>query len=61
MLNNELISQGQRNGPACCDEEGNLVQDSKYQETFVHFLTEIKQERPDIISEDLNVWEDYGI
>ena len=23
-LNNEFIRQGQRNGPVCCDEEGNL-------------------------------------
>ena len=27
-LNDELIRKGQRNGPACCDEEGNLAQAS---------------------------------
>ena len=54
-LNNNFIRQGQRNGPVFCDEEGNLAQASQYQETFVHFLTEIQQERPDIISEDVNV------
>ena len=26
-LNNELIRQGQINGPACCADEGNLAQD----------------------------------
>ena len=60
-LNGELIRQGQRNGPACCYEGGKLAQASHYQETFVHFLTEIQQERPDIISEDVNVGEDYGM
>ena len=38
-FNNELIMQGQINGPAICDEEGNMAQDSQYQETFVNFLT----------------------
>ena len=38
-----------------------MAQDSQYQETFVHFLTEIPQERTDIILQDVNVWEDYGI
>ena len=38
-LNGELIRQGQRNGPACCDEEVNLAQASQYQETLVSFLT----------------------
>ena len=37
-LNGELIRQGQRNGPACCDEEGNLAQASQYQETFFSFF-----------------------
>ena len=55
-FNNELTRQGQRNGPACCHEEGNLAQASQYQEKFVHFLTEIQQERPDVILEDVNVW-----
>ena len=41
MLNNEFIRQGHRNCTACYDEKGNLDQASKYQETFVHFLTEI--------------------
>ena len=60
-LNYWLIRQGQRNGPACCDEEVNLAQASQYQETLVNFLTEIQQERPNIILEDVNVGEDYGI
>ena len=38
-----------------------MTQDSQYQETFVYFLTEIKQERLDIILEDVNVGEDYCI
>ena len=54
-MNDELIIQGQRNGPVCCYEEGNLAQDSYYQDNFAHFLTEIQQERPDIITEDANV------
>ena len=41
ILNDELIRQGQINSRACCDEEGNLDQASHYQETFVHFLTEV--------------------
>ena len=53
-LNDEFIRQGQRNGTACCDEEGNFDQASQYQETFVRFLTEIQQEHPDIILEDVN-------
>ena len=60
-LNDELIRQGHRNGPACCDEEGNFAQSSKYQEMFFHFLLEIHQERLDIITEDVNVGDDYGI
>ena len=54
MLNDELIRQGQRNGPAYCDEEGNLAQASQYQETFVNFSTEIRHEHPDIILGDVN-------
>ena len=38
-----------------------MVQASQYQETFVHFLTEIQQELPDIISKGVNIGEDYGI
>ena len=38
-LNDELTRQVQRNGPACCYEEGNLAQALQYQETFVRFLT----------------------
>ena len=60
-LNDYLISQGQINGLGCCDEEGNSDQDSQYQATFVHFLTEIQQERPDIILGDVNFGEDYVI
>ena len=60
-LNNELIMQVHRNCPARCDEEGNLAQDSQYQETFVHFMTEIKQERLDIVLEDVNDGDYYGI
>ena len=60
-MNDELIRQGQINGPACCDKEGNLAQASQYQETFVHFMTEIKQECPDIILKDVNAGEYYGI
>ena len=48
-LKYELIRQGQRNIPACCDEEGKLDQASQYQEMFVKFLTEIQQEHPDMI------------
>ena len=61
IFNNELIRQVHRNVIACCDEEGNLAQALYYQETFVHFLTQIQQEHPDIILEDVNVGEDYGI
>ena len=39
----------------CSDEEGNLDRASQYQITFVQFLTKIKQERHDVISEDVNV------
>ena len=53
--------QVQRNRHACCDEEGNSDQASQYQETFVHFMTEIKQECPDIILKDVNAGEYYGI
>ena len=60
-LNNELIRQGQKNGPTYCDEEGNLAQDPQCQEMFVHFWMDIKQERPGIIAEDVNVGEEYGI
>ena len=38
-----------------------MDQDSQYQERFVDFLTEIQQECPYIILEDVNVGEDYGI
>ena len=61
MLDDGFIRQGKRNGPVCYYEEGKLAQDSQYQDMFVHFLTEIQQERPDMISEDVNVGEDYGI
>ena len=37
-FNYELIMKRQINGPACCDDEGNLSQASQYQDTFVHFL-----------------------
>ena len=60
-LNDELIRKGQRNGHAFCDDEVNLAWPSHYQEKFVHILTEIQQECPDIISEDVNVGEYYGI
>ena len=60
-MNDELIRQGQINGHECCDEEVNLSHASQYQDMFVCFLTEIQQERPDIISEDVNVGEDYVI
>ena len=54
-LNNEFISQGHRNGPVCYDEERNLSEASHNQEKFVHFFMEIQHERPDIISDYLNV------
>ena len=38
-----------------------MDQASQYQETFVHFLTEIKQKRQDILFENFNVGEDYII
>ena len=60
-MNDELIRQGYRNSPACCVEEGNLDQALQYQETCVHFLTEIQLKFPDIISEDVDVGGDYGI
>ena len=53
--------KGHRNVPECCDEEGNLDQYSHYQETFVHFFTEIQQKHPDIISDNVNVGEEYDI
>ena len=37
-LNNELISPGQINVPACCDEGVNLAETSQYQETFLNFF-----------------------
>ena len=53
--------KGHRNGPACCDEEGNSDQASQYEDSSIHFLTGIQQERPYIISEDVNDGGDYGI
>ena len=38
-----------------------MAQSYHYQENFVHYLRYIKQEREDIISENVNVGEDYGI
>ena len=60
-LNAELVRQGQENGPVWCDEKGNLAQASQCQETFVNNLKGIKQERPDIIPENVNVGENYSI
>ena len=56
-----MVRKGHKNIPACCDEEGDLAQAYQYQENFVHYLKEIQQECPDIISENVNVGEDYGI
>ena len=55
-LNYELIRQGHKKGPACCDEEGSLAQVSQYQEMFVHFLTKIQQEHPGIIFGGCKCW-----
>ena len=34
---------------------------SQYQEKFAHLFTVIQQELPDIILEDVNIGEEYGI
>ena len=60
-LNNKFINKVQRNCPVCCYKEGNLDKAWQYQDKFVHFLTEIQQERSDIISGCVNVGEDFGI
>ena len=36
-FNDGFIQEGQRNGPVCYNEEGNLNQASQYQDTFVNF------------------------
>ena len=37
------------------------ISTSQYQEKSVHLFTVIQQEHPDIILEDMNIGEEYGI
>lgn len=52
---------GQENGPAFCDQNGNLVATSVYEEILFDVLEEIQQTRSSLIPKDINVREKYGL
>jgi hypothetical protein len=47
-------------GPAFCDEDGEVVQMSAYEEIFYNILHEIQDQRPDLIHPDVNIEQVYG-
>jgi hypothetical protein len=52
--------QGRFHGPAFCDEEGEMVSMSDYEETFYDILHEIQDQRPDLIGADVDIEQVYG-
>ena len=61
ILNGELGHNGYNNGSVWFVEEVKLYHKSQYKDTFVYYLSEIQQELPDIIMENIDVVEGYGI
>jgi hypothetical protein len=52
--------QGLFHGPALCNEEGEVIQMSEYEETFYDVLHEIQEQRPDLIGPDVDIEQIYG-
>jgi hypothetical protein len=52
--------QGLFNGPAFCNQNGEVIQMSEYEEVFYTFLHEIQEQRPDLIGPDVDVEQIYG-
>lgn len=56
-----LSAQGKRNVPAMCNEQGELAAAIECQLTFVDYLRQIQEDRPDLIPADWDVAEMFGI
>jgi hypothetical protein len=52
--------QGRFHGPAFCDDDGEVVQKSDYEEVFYDLLREIQDQRPDLIGPEVDVEGVYG-
>ena len=52
--------EGRTNGPAFCDETGQVVYSSYYEDVFIEVLSEIQEERPDLIPAMIDVT-DHGL
>jgi hypothetical protein len=52
--------QGRFHCPAFCDEEGEVVQLSEYEEIFYEILHEIQDQIPDLIGHDVDIEQVYG-
>jgi hypothetical protein len=55
-----MREQGRFHGPAFCDEDGEVVQMSAYEEIFYDILHEIQDQKPDLIGPDVDVEQVYG-
>jgi hypothetical protein len=52
--------EGRSNGPAFCDETGRVVYSRNYEDVFIDVLSEIQEERPDLIPATIDVT-DHGL
>jgi hypothetical protein len=52
--------EGRTNGPAFCDETGRVVYSRDYEDLFIEVLSEIQEERPDLIPATIDVT-DHGL
>jgi hypothetical protein len=52
--------QGLFNRPAFCNQNGEVIQMSEYEEVFYTILHEIQEQRPDLIGPDVDVEQIYG-
>lgn len=54
------FEEGRVQGPAFCDENGNMEYSRIYEDLFLEILAEIQEERPDLIPESVDVT-DHGL
>jgi hypothetical protein len=52
--------EGQTRGPAFCDEAGMVAYSRNYEDLFIEVLSEIQEERPDLIPPTVDVT-DHGL
>ncbi len=50
-----MCTEGRTDGPAFCDKEGKAADSTKYEELFHIVLARTQDERPDLMSLDIDV------